>query len=162
MPNHDKWSHPWTVHTSRLLISKNSLKKFMKTFSWCLDAGKLKTEQKRIVLWCLHSPPYLFSVLSLTRPNFLTGPIRPQTSLPPPRPCLRKTLLIYILVICDHLEKEKLTKTTPRFLSLKTSLMRWSTTLMQFNSGSARNLDEKTSSSDLSWFSFKALWTIQV
>ena len=32
----------------------------MKTFSWCLDAGKLKTEPKPIVLPCLHSPPYLF------------------------------------------------------------------------------------------------------
>ena len=32
----------------------------MKTFSWCLDAGKLKTEQKLIVLSCLHPPPYFF------------------------------------------------------------------------------------------------------
>ena len=32
----------------------------MKTFSWCLDAGKLKTEQKLIVIPCLLSPPYLF------------------------------------------------------------------------------------------------------
>ena len=32
----------------------------MKTFSWCLDARKLKTEQKLIVLSCLHPPPYLF------------------------------------------------------------------------------------------------------
>ena len=40
--------------------SKISLKKFLKTFSWGLDAGKLKTEQKLIVLPCLHSPPYLF------------------------------------------------------------------------------------------------------
>ena len=39
---------------------KIPLKKFMKTFSWCLDTGKLKTEQKLIGLPCLHSPPYLF------------------------------------------------------------------------------------------------------
>ena len=34
----------------------------MKTFSWCLNTGKLKTEQKLIFLPCLHvfSPPYLF------------------------------------------------------------------------------------------------------
>ena len=38
MPNHEKWSHPWTVHTS---CPKIPVKKFMKTFSWCLDAGKL-------------------------------------------------------------------------------------------------------------------------
>ena len=37
---------------------------------------------------------------------------------------LRKTVLIYILVICDHLEEAKLSKTTPKFLALETSLMR--------------------------------------
>ena len=36
------------------------LKKFMKTFSWCLKTGKLKTEQKFIFLPCLDSLPYLF------------------------------------------------------------------------------------------------------
>ena len=36
------------------------LKKFMKTFSWCLKMGKLKTEQKFIFLPCLDSLPYLF------------------------------------------------------------------------------------------------------
>ena len=54
------------------------LKTFLKTFSWCLNAEKLKTEQKLIAPPCLHSPPYLFwrkMVLSLTRPNFLTGAI---------------------------------------------------------------------------------------
>ena len=40
---------------------KGPLKKFIETFSWYLYAGKLKTEQKLIVLPCLHSPPYLFS-----------------------------------------------------------------------------------------------------
>ena len=40
---------------------KGPLKKFIETFSWYLYAGKLKTEQKLIVLSCLHSPPYLFS-----------------------------------------------------------------------------------------------------
>ena len=58
MPNHEKWSHLWTVHTSCLLT--NPLKRFMKTFSRCLDAGKLKTGQNLIVLPCLDSPPYLF------------------------------------------------------------------------------------------------------
>ena len=48
-------------------------------------------------------------------------------------------------------------KTTPRFLALETGLMYGSITLMQFNSGSARNLDVKTRSSDLSRFSFKPL-----
>ena len=56
MPNHEKWSHPWTVHTSCLLMSKNSI-------NWCLDAGKRKSEQKLIVLPCLHSPPHLFRCL---------------------------------------------------------------------------------------------------
>ena len=58
MPNHDKCSHPRTVHTSRLLMFNTSIKKVHETFSWCLDAGKLKTEQKLIVLPCLHPPPY--------------------------------------------------------------------------------------------------------
>ena len=56
MPNHEKWSHPWTVDTSCLLMSKNSI-------NWCLDAGIRKSEQKLIVLPCLHSPPYLFRCL---------------------------------------------------------------------------------------------------
>ena len=43
--------HPWTVHTLGLL--------FMKTFSWRLNVGKPKTEQKLIFLPCLYSPPYL-------------------------------------------------------------------------------------------------------
>ena len=62
MPNHDRWSHPWTVHTSRLLMLNTSIKKVHKTFSWCVNAGKLKTEQKPIALpclLCLHPPPYL-------------------------------------------------------------------------------------------------------
>ena len=58
--NHDERSHSWTVHTSRRLTSKISWKKFMKTFSWCLDAVKRKTEQKLIIFPCPHSPPYLF------------------------------------------------------------------------------------------------------
>ena len=40
---------------------KGSLKKFIETFSWHFYAGKLKTEQKVIILPCLHSLPYLFS-----------------------------------------------------------------------------------------------------
>ena len=39
---------------------KISWEKFMKTFSWCLDAVKRKTEQKLIIFQCPHSPPYLF------------------------------------------------------------------------------------------------------
>ena len=39
---------------------KIPLKKFMKTFSWCLDAEKLKTEQKLIVVSCLYCSLYLF------------------------------------------------------------------------------------------------------
>ena len=35
-------------------------KKFMKTFSRCLDAVKRKTERKLIIFPCPHSPPYLF------------------------------------------------------------------------------------------------------
>ena len=72
------------------------LKKFMKTFSWCLNTGKLKTEQKFIFLPCLDSLP-LFNcfvgtlVLSLARPNFLTGAIMWtwfQSLLPAPPPPL--------------------------------------------------------------------------
>ena len=40
---------------------KGSLKKFIETFSWHFYVGKLKTEQKVIILPCLHSLPYLFS-----------------------------------------------------------------------------------------------------
>ena len=36
-----------------------SWKKFMKTFSRCLDAVKRKTEQKLIIFPCPHTPPYL-------------------------------------------------------------------------------------------------------
>ena len=39
---------------------KISWKKFMKTFSWCLNAVKRKSEQKLIIFPCPHSPPYLF------------------------------------------------------------------------------------------------------
>ena len=49
MPNHDKWSHPWTVHTSRLLMFNTSIKKFHETSSWCLNAGKLKN--RAYLLW---------------------------------------------------------------------------------------------------------------
>ena len=49
MPNHDKWSHPWTVHTSRLLMFDTSIKKFHETSSWCLNAGKLKNRAH--LLW---------------------------------------------------------------------------------------------------------------
>ena len=59
MPNHDKWSHPWTVHPSRLLMSKNFLKKVIENLFLMFGRGELKTEQKLIVLRC-HSPPYLF------------------------------------------------------------------------------------------------------
>ena len=48
------------MNCSYIMPPEIPLKKFMKTFSWCLDAGKLKTEQKLIVLPCLHSPSYLF------------------------------------------------------------------------------------------------------
>ena len=41
-------------------VQKFHEKKFMKTFSWCLDPVKLKTEQKLIILPCPNSPPYLF------------------------------------------------------------------------------------------------------
>ena len=43
-----------------LWIWKTPLKKFMKTFYWCLDAGEHKTEQKLIVLSCPYSSTYLF------------------------------------------------------------------------------------------------------
>ena len=49
MPNHEKWSHPWTVHTSRLLMFDTSIKKFHETSSWCLNAGKLKNRAH--LLW---------------------------------------------------------------------------------------------------------------
>ena len=61
IPNHDKGSHPWTVQHHASWCPKGSLKKFIETFSWHFYAGKLKTEQKVIILPCLHSPPYLFS-----------------------------------------------------------------------------------------------------
>ena len=43
-----------------LWIWKTPLKKFMKTFYWCLDPGKLKSEQKLIVLSCPYSSTNLF------------------------------------------------------------------------------------------------------
>ena len=64
MPNHEKWSQPWTVHTSRLLMSKNSIKKVHENLFLMLGRGKTSTKQNFIILPCLlpcvHSPPYLF------------------------------------------------------------------------------------------------------
>ena len=47
----------FTLHAS--WCPKGPLKKFIETFSWCLDAGKPKN-LKLIALPSLHSPPYLF------------------------------------------------------------------------------------------------------
>ena len=90
MSNHDKWSHSWTVHTSRLLMSKNSIKNIIENLFLMFGRGKTYNRAKTHRSSSLHSPPYLFwrkMVLSLTRPNFLTGAImltRFQPSLPAP------------------------------------------------------------------------------
>ena len=93
------------------------LKKFMKTFSWCLNMGKLKTEQKFIFLQCLDSLP-LFNcfvgklVLSLARPNFLTGAImwtwfQSLLPAPPPPPPPSPTRGIHFLIQVHNYTKVK-------------------------------------------------------
>ena len=79
---------------SRLLMSKTSIEKVHENiFLMFLDAGKLKTEQKLIVLSCVHPPSYLFWKKLGTQShstNFVNWrdhvnsiPDNPQ---PPPRP----------------------------------------------------------------------------
>ena len=60
MPNHDKCGHPWAVHTSRLLMSKNSIKNVLKSLFLMFGREKTQNRAKLIVPPCLHSPPYLF------------------------------------------------------------------------------------------------------
>ena len=44
MPSHDKWSHPWPVHTSRLLMSKNSINKVHENLFLLFGRGKTETK----------------------------------------------------------------------------------------------------------------------
>ena len=44
MPNHGKCSHPWTVHTSRLLMSKNCIKNVLENLF--LMFGREKTQNR--------------------------------------------------------------------------------------------------------------------
>ena len=46
MPNHGKCSHPWTVHTSRLLISKNSIKNVLENLFLMFGRGKTQNRAK--------------------------------------------------------------------------------------------------------------------
>ena len=95
MLNHDKCSHPWTVHTSRLLMSKNSIKNVLENLFWMFGRGK--TQKPSILLHiCFEGK----MVLSLTRPNFLTAwgdhlnsvrDLAVKPSPPPPQTlCIKK------------------------------------------------------------------------
>ena len=46
MPNHAKCSHPWTVHTSRLLMSKNSIKNVLENLFLMFGRGKTQNRAK--------------------------------------------------------------------------------------------------------------------
>ena len=46
MPNHDKWSRSWTVHTSRLLMSKNSIKNIIENLFLMFGRGKTYNRAK--------------------------------------------------------------------------------------------------------------------
>ena len=46
MPNHGKCSHPWTVHTSRLLMSKNSIKNVLENLFLMFGRGKTQNRAK--------------------------------------------------------------------------------------------------------------------
>ena len=60
MPKHDKFSHPRAVHTSRLLMSKNSIKNVLENLSLMFGRGKTQNRAKtHRPSPCLHSPPYL-------------------------------------------------------------------------------------------------------
>ena len=59
MSNHDKCSHPCTVDTSRLLMSKNSIKNVLENLFLMFGRGKTQNRAKLIVPPCLHSPTYL-------------------------------------------------------------------------------------------------------
>ena len=46
MPNHAKCSHPWTVHTSRLLMSQNSIKNVLENLFLMFGRGKTQNRAK--------------------------------------------------------------------------------------------------------------------
>ena len=46
MPNHGKCSHPWTVHTSHLLMSKNSIKNVLENLFLMFGRGKTQNRAK--------------------------------------------------------------------------------------------------------------------
>ena len=46
MPNHAKCSHPWTVHTSRPLMSKNSIKNVLENLFLMFGRGKTQNRAK--------------------------------------------------------------------------------------------------------------------
>ena len=46
MPNHGKCSHPWTVHTSSLLMSKNSIKNVLENLFLMFGRGKTQNRAK--------------------------------------------------------------------------------------------------------------------
>ena len=59
MPNHAKWSHPWTVHTSRLLMSQKSIKNVLENLFLMFGRGKTQNRAKTHRPSIVHSPPYL-------------------------------------------------------------------------------------------------------
>ena len=46
MPNHAKCGHPWTVHTLRLLMSKNSIKNVLENLFLMFGRGKTQNRAK--------------------------------------------------------------------------------------------------------------------
>ena len=46
MPNQGKCSHPWTVHTPRLLMAKNSIKNVLENLFFMFGRGKTKNWAK--------------------------------------------------------------------------------------------------------------------
>ena len=73
----DKWCHPWTVDTSRLLMSKRSIKKSSKKpflHVWTPENLKQSKNSSSFHVCILRHNCFEGKfVLSQTRPNFLTG-----------------------------------------------------------------------------------------
>ena len=69
MPNHGKCSHPWTVHTSRLLMSKNSIKNVLENLFLMFGRGKTKNWAKT------HRPSMsTFSAIFVLKENATQSP----------------------------------------------------------------------------------------
>ena len=106
MPNHAKCSHPWTVHTSRLFMSKNSIKNVLENLFLMFGRGKTQNRAKT------HRPSMsAFSAIFVLKENgtqshsakFLNWGDHvnsvPDLAASPPWPWCLKTFVVQFLLI---------------------------------------------------------------